>query len=106
MIAQKFLNPRHVIQMTVIQIPAYMKNGLTGEHALRHVVVGSKTEHEQRPAEEMIVQNLRNPRHVILMTVKEGKGQPKHLKVIRKVINLYMAEIILVSFRLIFLSIE
>ena len=78
MIAQKPLNPRHVIQMTVIQIPVYMKNGLTGEHALRIVVVGSKTELEQRPAEEMIVQNLWNPRHVIQMTVKEGKGQPKH----------------------------
>ena len=78
MIAQNLLNPRHVIQMLVIQIPAYMKNGMTGEHALRIVVVGSKTEHEQKPAEEMIVQNLWNPRHVIQMTVKEEKGHPKH----------------------------
>ena len=79
------LNPRHVIQMTVIQIPAYMKNGLTGEHALRLVVVGSKTEHEQRPAEEMIVQNLRNPRHVIQKTVKEENVQMKLLKVIKTI---------------------
>ena len=86
-IAQKFLNPMDVKLLSVIQIPAYMKNGLTGEHALRLVVVGSKIEHEQRPAEEMIVQNLWNPRHVIQMTVKEGKGRLKDLKVIRKFIN-------------------
>ena len=85
MIAQELLNPRHVIQMTVLQIPAYMKNGLTGEHALRLVVVGSKTEHEQRPAEEMIVQSWWNPRHVIQMPVKEENGQTKSLKVTKTV---------------------
>ena len=85
MIAQILLNPRHVIQMTAIQTPAYMKNGLTGEHALRLVVVGSKTEQEQRPVEEMIVQKLRNPRHVIPMTVKEENVQTKLLKVIKTI---------------------